>query len=349
MDKILLVYASFGEGHKKAAVCLQDSLNAPCIDLLDFSFPFIKKIYIYGYLFITENLQFVWKFLFSSTKNKAIIKINERLQEFLFFPFFGYLRKTKPKVIICTHFFPLAFIATIKNELGIKIITIVTDTHAHPMWAHMAVDYYFVAFNETKDDLLRAGIKEDKIFSGFASLREGFFEKLDERELRKKFAIDDKPCILCMSSLRGNFPYLEDFIRNFKDNFNIFIIYGKNGKLKKYLEALNVPSVKFFSIYEEIWQIFKLCSVIITKPGGLTIFEGISQKKLFVFTRYIPGQEKENMDLLIARGVGKFAASPQELITTVNELMSHKDLIENNYPFTLCDIRPALKKIINEI
>ena len=36
MAKTLLLYASFGEGHKQAALSLEDSLKGPCKDLLDF-------------------------------------------------------------------------------------------------------------------------------------------------------------------------------------------------------------------------------------------------------------------------------------------------------------------------
>ena len=35
----------------------------------------------------------------------------------------------------------------------------------------------------------------------------------------------------------------------------------------------------------------------------MTVFEGIYKTTPFVFTHYIPGQEKQNMDLLVEKGV----------------------------------------------
>ncbi|MCK9615463.1 MAG: hypothetical protein M0R48_08170 [Candidatus Omnitrophica bacterium] len=349
MDKILLVYASFGEGHKRCAHSLKDYLNAPCVDLLDFSYPFIKKLYIFLYLSVTERLPYFWNFIYSSTRSAHLRFLANQIQQFLFFPFFEYLRKTHPKIIITTHFFPLGFIDKVKKELDIKIMTIVTDIRAHPIWANNCVDMYFVAHEETKKDLIKLGIEPSKITSGYISLRQGFLNMPQHISIRKKFLLDEKPVILFMSSLRGNFPYVDEIISTIKDKFNIFFIYGRNLKLKNYLENLKLPNLKFFPSYEEIWELFSISSIIVTKPGGLTIFEGIYAKKLFIFMRYIPGQEKENMDFLEKYGIGKFAESKLEFLNALNYFNEKKEELVNNYPINFSDIRPIIRETINSL
>jgi len=349
MDKILLVYASFGEGHKKAAYSLKDYLNAPCVDLLDFSYSFIKKLYIFLYLKVTDDLPLFWNFVYYSTKSKHLLFLVNKIQEFLFFPFFEYLRKARPKVIIATHFFPLSFIAKIKEELGIKVITIVTDIRTHPLWANNCVDKYFVAHEETKNDLIGLGIDESKITSGYVSLRQGFLNMPQEAAVREKFLLDKKPVILFMSSLRGNFPYVDEIISEIKDKFNILFIYGKNLKLKEYLESLKLPNLKFFPSYEEIWELFSVSSVLVTKPGGLTIFEGLYTKKLFIFIRYIPGQEKENMDFLEKYGIGKFAVDKDSFLSALNYFNEKKEKLINDYPISLSDVKLVINETINSL
>ncbi|MDP2923248.1 MAG: glycosyltransferase [Candidatus Omnitrophota bacterium] len=348
MDRILIVYASFGEGHKRAATSLQGFLDAPCVDLLDFAPKIIKTLYRYLYISVTEHLGFFWWLIFSIHKNIVIRELTERIQEFLFYPFFNYLRKTKPAVVITTHFFPLSFIHLVKKyfNVDIKIITIMTDTRVHPLWFDKGVDLYFVACGEAKQDLIRLGVDANKIQSGYVALREGFLKDETDESLRRRFSLDNKPCILCMSSLRGKFPLLKELLKYFKDEFNIFVIYGRNKKLKKYLQSLNLPSVKPLSFYDAIWEIFQLSSVIITKPGGLTIFEGMYKKKPFIFMRYIPGQEKQNMELLIKYGIGKLAQNEQELTEAVGYFKLHAQALRNDYPITLYDIRPALKEAL---
>ncbi|MDD5195942.1 MAG: hypothetical protein PHQ96_09790 [Candidatus Omnitrophica bacterium] len=201
--KTLLIHASFGEGHKKAATSLEDFLQAPCKDLLDFCHPVIKEIYSSGYTIITDYLPQIWKLLFFSTRNKNLDYALELLHQILFASFFKYLRQTRPNVIVATHFFAYPFVYRLKKELNLKVIAIVTDLRAHPLWAHPVVDSYIVATQETKNDLIAYGIPQDKIISGYVSLREGFLEKSDTANLRKKFSLDARPCLLFVSSRRG--------------------------------------------------------------------------------------------------------------------------------------------------
>jgi len=350
MDKILLIYASFGEGHKRCAYALRDYLNAPCVDLLDFSYPFIKKFYIFLYLTGTERLPYLWSFLYSSTTKNAHLRfLVNKIQEFLFFHFFEYLRRTHPKVIITTHFFPISFIAKLKKELNIKVITIATDIRAHPLWADACVDRYFVAHEETKKDLIKLNIEPSKIKSGYVSLRQGFLNIPSQISIKEKFSLDEKPAILFMSSLRGNFPYVDEVISEIKDKFNIFFIYGKNLALKAHLENLKLPNLKFFPSYEEIWELFSVSSIIVTKPGGLTIFEGIYTKKLFIFMRYIPGQEKENMDFLEKYGIGKFVENKSEFLEALDYFNTRKKELDSNYPVKFSDIRLVINETINSL
>ncbi|MFA5007825.1 MAG: hypothetical protein WC546_01220 [Candidatus Omnitrophota bacterium] len=349
MDKILLIYASFGEGHKRAACSLKDYFKAPCVDLLDFSYPFIKKLYIFLYLTVTDHLPLFWDFLYSSTRNAHLRFLVRQIQEFLFFPFFEYLRKTQPKVIITTHFFPLCFVSKLKKEFGIKVIVIVTDLRAHPLWANDCVDRYFVAHEETKKDLIKLNIEQSKITSGYVALREGFLNMPDKKSIKEKFLLDEKPVILFMSSLRGNFPFVEEIVSDIKDKFNILFIYGKNLKLKEYLEGLKLSNIRFFPSYEKIWELFSISSFMVTKPGGLTIFEGIYTKKLFIFMNYIPGQEKENMDFLEKCGIGKFALTKSEFLNALTYFNEKREELTTNYPVNFSDIRPVITEAINSI
>ncbi|MCM8831225.1 MAG: hypothetical protein NC918_03410 [Candidatus Omnitrophica bacterium] len=349
MADILLVYASFGEGHKIAALSLEKFLNVPTYDLLDFSSAVVKKFFSYSYINVTQNMPNLWKLLFYGTKNKRIQKSIEKINLFLANKFLLYLEKIKPKIIITTHFFPLYFIAKAKKEFPLKVIVIVTDLAIHPLWVNPCVDIYFVAVEQAKKELISYNVKENKIISGFVPLREGFLEKLNEKDLRKKFSLDDKPSLLFMSSLRGRFPYLKSSIKKLKDNFNIFIIYGRNRKLRNYFLKLKYPSIKLFPKYENIWELFYLSSIIITKPGGLTIFEGLYMKKPFIFTSFIPGQEKENMDFLINKGVAKFVKSKKQFLNAIDYFVYKNNFLKQNYPIEVCDIRSVLSKNISQL
>jgi processive 1,2-diacylglycerol beta-glucosyltransferase len=300
-------------------------------------------------MIVSQRLPTFWKLLFHSTKDNRVQKGVEKMNRFFAAQFLRYLRRVKPTIIVTTHFFPLYFIAAAKMEMPIKVITIVTDLLAHPLWMHPCVDLYFVATEETKGSLVRCGVESEKVISGYVPLREGFLRDLSEVELRKKFSLDEKPCLLFMSSTRGKFPILKGVLPALKNDFNIFVIYGKNKKLKRYLSRLHYPRLRFFSYYEPIWELFQLSSVIITKPGGLTIFEGLYKRKPFIFTSFIPGHEKENMDLLARHGIGRFVQRRKDFLSAVHYFESKKTTLKHHYPIRVKDIRPVLKELIEHL
>lgn len=342
--KILLVHAGFGQGHKKAALSLEAYLNCPCFDLLDFCPPIIKRIYSQGYIIVTEKFAFLWKIIFSFSRNNFIAFMLGTIHRILFFRFYDYLRREKFDAVVTTHFFSLQILSTVKEELNLKLITIITDLGVHPLWIRSNVDIYFAAIEETKAQLLTLGVCPGKIIVGAVPLREGFLRNIPLPELRRKFSLDDRPGVVFVSSVSGHFRLSDYLLDALEKEFNIFVIYGKNKTLAKRLRRR--PAVRMFSFWEEMWELFSLSSVVIGKPGGMTVFEGIYKRKPFIFTHYIPGQEKENMDLLIKYGVARFAANEGQLLSAIRYFAAESESLARNYPLKVRDIRFDLEGLI---
>jgi len=349
MDRILITYASFGEGHKSAAFALRDSLGSECHDLLDFTHPVLKHIYSKGYTIITHNFICIWRILYFFAKKNIFSFLLDRFHQRIFSSYIKHLKETKPKVIIVTQFFPASLIAAVKEELGIKIICIVTDLRVYPLWVNKFIDYYFTTLDITKKDLYDLGVAPSKVVSGYTPIRKGFIEKTPKSDLYKKFGLKEKPTILFMASSRGKLPYLKAVLPDLLDDFNLFIIYGRNKRLKKYLQNLNSPNIRYFSFYAEIWDLISLSSIIVTKPGGLTVFEGIYKHKPFIFTTYIPGQEKENMDVLIKAGIARFIHSKSQFIKAVEHFQKKEVSLNDNYPFEIDDIHEIISEAIEKL
>lgn len=349
MDKCLLVYAGFGEGHKKAAFALKDFLGAACVDILDFSRLPLKRLYSYGYVFITTHLPILWQILFMVTERLLVRKIIEKYNVLFFHKFVRYLLETHPTTLITSHFFLPSVACAVKKRLNIKIISMVTDLRVHPLWVHPAVDAYIVALSETKNDLVKYGVSQEKVTQGFVPLREGFLREAAIDTLRAKFGLDQKPCILFVSSARGRIPLVERLLPYLKDSFNVFVIYGRNTHFRKEIEALGFPSVKLFPFFDDIHELVSLSAYLVTKPGGITIFEGIYKKKLFIFTHYIPGQEKGNMDILISSGIAKYVRNEADFCAAIAEFQHKEVYLKESYPITVEDTRIIINDIINKL
>jgi len=349
MLRILVVHASFGKGHQKAAQAIGEYFNISPYDLLDFSSNFLKNIYILGYKLSTQYFPFIWRMIFCLSRSKKIGFSIGKIQEKIFASFLGYLRQAKPQLIIATHFFPASLSTSLKNEWDFKIASVVTDLRAHPLWADKGVDYYFTALDITKKDLVKQGIEEHKIISGVVPLRKGFLKKNEHQEAAKQFFGKQKPIVLFISALSGNFLFLKTVLKYLLADFNIFVICGKSRRIKKYLKTLPSSQLRFYDFYENIWEMVDCSFVIVSKPGGLTVFEGIYGKKPFIFTGYIPGQEKENMDLLLKHDVARFASTKNKFIEAIYYFKNKMFEGQGGYPLTVNSIERELFKLAERL
>jgi len=350
MVDFLIVHASFGQGHKKAACALGEYFHKDCYDLLDFTHPLIRKIYSSNYVTITQRIPFLWRSFTFLFRNKYLRALLNNIHKSIFSSFVKLIEKKKPQTVIITHFFPAGLLKSLKNKFEMKIITVITDLRVHPVWANEVSDYYIVALDQTRDDLIKLGVNKQKIFTGFASLRTGFLTdtSLDSECLSEKFMLPSRPAVLFMSSSRGNFPLLVDSIKELTKKYNLFIIYGNNLELKSYLEKLDSPHIQFFSYYKNIWELMSQSLVVVGKPGGLTVFEGIYQKTFFIFTHFIPGQEEGNMDVLIRAGVAKFATTKAELINGIEHFEKNQKNITDKYPLILNSAHIPINELIEK-
>ena len=343
--KNLIIHAGYGEGHKRAAQALEGFAGAECVDMLDFCSPAIKKTTVSTYTKMTQGGGLSWNILFSVSRNFFFRKVFDGLNFFIFRKFFKFIADTRPQNVIVTHPFALPFLAAQKRKLGFKVFVVVTDMRVHPWWVNNGVDLYFVAVPETADDLMRLGVDKAKIRCGFVSLRAPFWHNADRAELCKRIGVDDKPGILFVSSLRGRFPFLKELLPELAEKYNIFIIYGQNIELKNYLDGIKSTNLKYFNFYENIYDLVALSFLIVTKPGGLTSFEGLAQRKFFLFTHFIPGQEAANMKLLEKYGLGYYVRSREDFLRGVEEF-AKKSSPTFEYPLKVEDIRPVLGRLI---
>jgi processive 1,2-diacylglycerol beta-glucosyltransferase len=237
----------------------------------------------------------------------------EKMHLKFFQPFLQFLKDNKVQYLIVTHFFPIHLVKTIKADSNSKLIVVVTDLGAHPLWVDSQVDLYCVPLDFTRQELIEQGVDESKIAVTGMPLRQGFLQPVEPQRVREELSFDDKPVILVLSSTHKSLLYLKSMVKYLTKDFNLVIIYGNNREAKKFLTQVNNKRVRSFQYYGKIWQLMALASFIITKPGGLTVFEGLYMNKPLIFTHFIFGQEKRNMEIIQTLGKGFYAPSFKQL------------------------------------
>ncbi|MBN2483667.1 MAG: hypothetical protein JXD21_05665 [Candidatus Omnitrophica bacterium] len=317
-NKILIVHASCGRGHEHAAKALAEEFGCDCHDILDFAPGIFKMVYCRGYRFLVKHCHWVWILIFEISKCDLLNRVTHFFNTLIFRKFLAYVRREKPAIVISTHFFSSSLISDIKDEIACKNVVLVTDLGVHPVWVNRNVDQYYVGLECTAEDLLAQGIPPEKIKVTGLPLREGFYAESVEKDIYEILDLTrDKPCILFLATDLRRMTYLPGVLKKLDPDFHLVVSYGGNLKLKERLEQLNLANLKLFSFSDCIWVLMRGAEMIVTKPGGLTVFESFQLRKPLVFTHFIWGQERSNMDVACARGVGFYARCAHELIEKV--------------------------------
>ena len=173
--KILVIHASAGAGHFKAAEAIHRGLKnfpqhtASLVDALDYTSPFFKRSYRDMYFFLISKVPAVWKFFFGLMDIQRIQPLvrgfrrlynatNARaLERFLIHEDFD--------CIVATHFMPVEIAGALKEKGAIrsKLVTVVTDYDVHKIWLNPCTDIYAVATDWTKERLICLGVEDNKI------------------------------------------------------------------------------------------------------------------------------------------------------------------------------------------
>jgi processive 1,2-diacylglycerol beta-glucosyltransferase len=339
--KVLIIHASAGAGHRRAAEAVYNYLkeSSPDLDLvlldaLDKTNALFKFDYTKGYSFLIKYATTLWHWAFWSTDFKFLRSISRRVAQIInginAQRLIRYFIQENPEVIISTHFLPSELAATLKkkDKITSKLITIITDYGVHPFWICPGTDLYVVASDFTRDRLVMEGVGVEKISVLGLPFDPKFLQHFDRRILCHKMGIDHKKfTVLLMTGSFGLGP-LEEIVECLHKDCQVLVVCAGNKKLYARLLKRNLENVKVFGFISNTEELMAAAQVIITKPGGATITEVLIMELPVVFISAIPGQEIANVEALAGYGIGVSPKNIQEIKSIVLDLKNNPQRIE---------------------
>jgi len=338
--KIIIAYVSVGAGHRKAAEAVYSffkkhnrNLDIRIVDVAEESSRLFKWLYIRGYFFLVNHALFLWAFGFWLTRKKRLTgfvkRINLLIDRLNSAAFLSLLIKENPDFVISTHFLPSGITAYLKNKHKIKsrLITVITDFGVHPFWIYKGTDMYAAASELTRQKLEAQGVPPENIKVTGIPVAEVFFKRYERAEICRKLGIDEnKFTVLVITGSFGIGP-IERITDLLHKEAQILVVCARNKKLYARLKAKGYPRVNLFGFVNNIEEMMRVCDVIITKPGGLSVSELLVKEIVPVFISAIPGQETENVKTLASYGIGGSVSSPSEVKDAVLDYKNHPDKI----------------------
>ncbi|GMQ57904.1 glycosyltransferase [Vallitalea sediminicola] len=336
---ILILTANFGSGHKSVSNAIKSyindvdrDVNIQIVDMYQIIRPNLYKYIYKGFgLLIKYGTPIYNLDYYKKNNNDNFGKLHscyksssKRLAR--------YLEDVQPSIVISTFPTCSAYITKYKNDenVSIPLITCITDIVKGSEWLHEGNDMYLVATDSVKKSLVDRGIREDSVITTGIPIRQEFLEDKNIQNLKKEYKIlQDDFVVLMMGGGLGLIPKEVSFYNWIASNkqIKLYIITGNNtdlyNQISKYNEYDNINILKYTN---KVADIMAVTDLLITKPGGITLFESIASNLPFIIYKPVLGQELENCRYIEEKELGYVVYNDKELIDKISLVMNNENI-----------------------
>ncbi|MDZ5607160.1 diglucosyl diacylglycerol synthase [Bacillus pseudomycoides] len=356
--KVLILTAHYGNGHVQVAKTLAQTFRQKGIedvivcDLFGESHPIITDITKYLYLKSYTIGKELYRLFYYGVEKIYDKKIASWYANFGRKRLKALLHAEKPDIVINT--FPIIAVPELKKQTGftIPVYNVLTDFCLHKIWIHREVDRYFVATDYVKKVMVEIGVPPERIVETGIPIRKNFELTINPEILYSKYHLSrEKKILLIVAGAHGVLGNVKGLCQSFMTvpNLQIAVVCGKNETLKQELlglEEQNPEALKVFGYVENIDELFRITSCMITKPGGITLSEAAALQVPVILYKPVPGQENENAmyfekkgAALVIREDEDVFAKTKALLEDDMKLLQMKEAMESIYrPEPACHI-----------
>lgn len=337
--RILLLSEGFGAGHTRAAHALSLLLKRNSADVVTrvmelgaFQHPTMSSWIFSAYRKTVTSQPKLWGMVYRSQRKKSLSRFAQVALHRLFYSQTQEIvERFQPDLIVCTHPFPSMIVSRLKRAgLDVPLFTVLTDYDAHGTWISPQVNKYLVSTAEVKERLAQQGVSPDIIEVTGIPVHPGFLRQYSKEEIREQYGLRAMPTVLIMGGgwgLLRNDKVLER-VAEWREHIQLIVLCGSNVKARQRLledPAFRHPNVHVLGFTKDVDKLMEVADLLITKPGGITLTEGMAKGLPMLFYNPIPGQEEENCQYFTEQGYG-------EQITSLTMIDHWVEVLLTNYP-----------------
>lgn len=315
--RIMILSASVGSGHMKAADALEKAFRAhPHVaevfsdDSLDHTNVLHKQFYSGLYKRLSAVMpEFLGWWYEQSDDPWATDRVRVLMDLAQAQPLITLIKDFRPDHIVCTHFMPAGVIAHLlrRKTVETKLSIVVTDYHFHAMWLARAFHHYFVSQEEDKIHMEALGLPGDRITVSGIPVDPLFAQPAAQPAIRARHGLDPGvPLLLVAGGALGLSPAaaVVKRLRTLGKPFQALVLCGRNEDLRAQVADLTAGDPRFRALgyTTAMRDLMAVATLILTKPGGLTTAEALASGLPMVILDPVGGQEERNADMLLENG-----------------------------------------------
>ncbi len=343
---VLILSADFGTGHHQVSVALEKALNqrrpnwkVEIYNFFECIYPLFNKAIKFGYAQMIKRFSCCYDWYYRATKE---VDPCSRWQQILNNMGRNKLLKLivdcSPKIIICTFPTPAGVVSKLKLEgtIDIPLAVVITDVAVHSQWIHPGVDTYIVPADIVSSRLVERGIPKDKIHVTGIPIRSQFESCRLDPGIWIKYNLDPSLfTLLIMGGGKGLMPGIEEICGRLGDlglPMQIVVLTGSNETLANNLKEMALTSpipIRVLGYIENIAPIMKGSNLLLSKAGGITVFEALALKLPILIYKPLPGHEMCNVEFLLKNDAALIAKDQHQAVELIKEVAENPSILRN--------------------
>lgn len=347
MASILILHASVGLGHRRAAEALGSAFahrQAETVwveDTLAYGGPIFRQLYASSYSGLSEKAPAIWAHFYRRSdeiETQLTAALRTLVSRLGVTELDALIDERKPDAIVCTHFLPVDLLIQ-ERRRGRKIpplFCVVTDYTGHVFWAYPDVDHYFVATSMTKWMFVQRGVPPDRITVTGIPVDPALADPKDRAMVRQALNLGDGPVIVLFGSgltVKRVRQVVTDLLYS-EVHGHLVVIAGRTTQLVDGLRNLSRHgrlNLTVLGFIDNVDDYVAASDLVIAKAGGLIVSEVLARGRPLVVVDPIPGQEEWNADHVVSVSAGVQVRLGQMVPRVVENLLTntaHREVLE---------------------
>ena len=341
--RVLILSASVGAGHVRAAEALEAAFAASAfpgeahhLDVLRYTNRAFRTLYSRGYMELVNKAPDLLGWLYDRFDVPwKSSRLQQGFETLNLTPFIRLLTDLKPDWALCTHFLPAGIIAWLrrKHRLALPQAVAVTDFDVHAFWLVQEVERYFVAREEAKVYLERAGVPSARISVTGIPVHPAFSGPRDKPSMRRLHGLDQDLTTILLSV--GGFGLdiaskILEHLLAVRTPIQVVAVAGKSANVLAGLERVAAEAPRGHRIHvlgftTAMDELMAAADLLVGKAGGLTSSEALARELPLLIINPIPGQEERNSDHLLEAGAALRCHTLSTLSWKIENLLADPD------------------------
>ena len=320
---ILILTGKFGMGHWSAACSLRQQLlgsrpdaSVGVVDFPAYAMPNLSGVMYKCFNLMVSHGRHLFNMYYRAT-GKGHTDARPLFEGIFLKRLAELICQEHPDVVIATHPLCAQLVSRLKertggssaaetgdgNLLDLPLITCVTDVSSHPEWINRNTDCYLVPNGEIRRSLAEKGVDPSLVCVTGIPVREEFrhLSHHSEGKMRE---------LLIMGGGLGLLPKDTAFYDALDriPHTHTTIITGRNRRLYKRLYG-RWKNIQVEGYVGQVWDYMAKADLIVSKPGGITLFEAIFARVPILTWPPTLQNERSNARWMAEKGIGWVAAS----------------------------------------